>query len=137
MLITQFRYNYAQCSEVALDYSKAIRDLMKKLLWGICESLGLEPTTVEEALQLNHGLQILVANLYPTCPQPDLALGLPAHSDHGLFTVLMQNDVGGLQLMHNGKWVQVDPVPNSFLVNIGDHMEVFSFTNLIIIFYDM
>lgn len=77
-------------------------------------------------MNLDSGLQILVANLYPPCPQPELAMGMPPHSDHGLLTLLTQNGICGLQLLHNGKWVNVNAVPNSFLVNTGDHIEVSS-----------
>ncbi|GFY89420.1 ACC oxidase 1 [Actinidia rufa] len=63
---------------------------------------------------------------YPPCPQPQLAMGLPPHSDHGILTLLIQNEVGGLQLKHNGEWVHVTPVPNSILVNTGDHLEILS-----------
>ncbi|KAE8687719.1 Flavonol synthase/flavanone 3-hydroxylase [Hibiscus syriacus] len=68
----------------------------------------------------------MAANFYPPCPQPELAMGLPAHSDHGLLTLLIQNQIGGLQVRHNGKWINIDPIPNSFLTNIGDHIEILS-----------
>ncbi|PKU64032.1 putative 2-oxoglutarate/Fe(II)-dependent dioxygenase [Dendrobium catenatum] len=110
--------------EVLEGYSRHIRQLGKDLLNAIWESLGLEENDMQEALSLKSCFQILVANFYPPCPKPELALGLPAHSDHGLVTVLMQNGTDGLQVMHNGKWLGVKPLPNSFLVNIGDHMEV-------------
>lgn len=97
---------------------------MKELLKGVSESLGLVPCYLEKASELETGLQILIANLYPRCPQPELAMGLPPHSDHGLLTVLMQNNVRGLQVKHNGKWVLVNSLPNSFLVNTGDQLEV-------------
>lgn len=99
---------------------------MKELLKGVSESLGLDPCHLEKASELETGLQILVANFYPRCPQPELAMGLPPHSDHGLLTVLVQNNVGGLQVKHNGKWVLVNPLPNSFLVNTCDQLEVCS-----------
>ncbi|XP_020687445.1 protein DMR6-LIKE OXYGENASE 2-like [Dendrobium catenatum] len=110
--------------EVLEGYSRHIRQLGKDLLNAIWESLGLEENDMQEALSLKSCFQILVANFYPPCPKPELALGLPAHSDHGLVTVLMQNGTDGLQVMHNGKWLGVKPLPNSFLVNIGDHMEI-------------
>ncbi|XP_058087662.1 2-oxoglutarate-dependent dioxygenase 19-like [Magnolia sinica] len=112
--------------EASLEYCTKIREVAKELLRGISESLGLEDCYIDKALQLEAGLQILVANLYPNCPQPELAMGMPPHSDHGLLTILMQNEVGGFQLQHKGKWVHVDPLPNSFLVNTGDHMEILS-----------
>ncbi|XP_030464946.2 2-oxoglutarate-dependent dioxygenase 19-like [Syzygium oleosum] len=113
-------------SEVLAQYSGAVRKLARGLLKGISESLGLEPGYIDEAMNMDSSLQILTANLYPPCPQPELAMGIPPHSDHGLLTILMQNGIGGLQVHHGGKWVNVDPFPNAFLVNTGDHLEIIS-----------
>ena len=114
------------CSEISLEYSQRVREVARGLLEGISESLGLEESYTDKALDLEQGKQIFIANLYPTCPQPELALGLPPHSDHGLLTLLIQNGIGGLQIHHEGKWVTVGALPNSFLVNTGDHLEVHS-----------
>ncbi|XP_030538342.1 2-oxoglutarate-dependent dioxygenase 19-like isoform X2 [Rhodamnia argentea] len=110
--------------EVLAEYSGVVRRLARELLSGISESLGLEPGYIHEAMDMDSSLQILTANLYPPCPQPELALGMPPHSDHGLLTILMQNGIGGLQVRHGGKWVNVDPIPKAFLVNTGDHLEI-------------
>ncbi|GMI83762.1 DMR6-LIKE OXYGENASE 2 [Hibiscus trionum] len=110
--------------EIAMEYSTRVRQVARELIRGISESLGLEENYIEKAVNLENSLQIMIANLYPPCPQPELAMGLPAHSDHGLVTLLIQNEIGGLQVQHNGKWVNVDPIPNSFLANIGDHVEI-------------
>lgn len=46
------------------------------------------------------------------------------HSDYGSLTLLFQNsDISGLQILRDGKWEDVKPVPNAILVNIGDCME--------------
>ncbi|KAG0497623.1 hypothetical protein HPP92_002314 [Vanilla planifolia] len=111
--------------EVCEDYARHTRQLAKELLKAIWEGLGLEEDYIEKAIGLHSCFQVVVGNLYPPCPEPELAWGLPAHSDHGLLTILMQNDTDGLQVMHHGQWVSVKPIPNSFLVNVGDHMESF------------
>ncbi|KAJ4964978.1 hypothetical protein NE237_016827 [Protea cynaroides] len=113
-------------SEISSKYSKRTREVAWELLKGISESLGLEEHYIDNAMKLEKGLQVLVANLYPPCPQPQLAMGLPPHSDHGLLTLLIENTIGGLQIQHRGKWVQVNSLPNSFLVNTGDHLEILS-----------
>ncbi|XP_028783506.1 flavanone 3-dioxygenase 2-like [Neltuma alba] len=112
--------------EIAVEYSKAIRGLSRTLLQGISESLGLKPDAIIEYSGFDHGYQKLQLNLYPPCPQPDLALGLPPHTDNGFLDILIQNGIRGLQLKHNGKWVNVDPLPNSLIVNTGDQLEVVS-----------
>lgn len=70
------------------------------------------------------GSQLMVVNCYPACPEPDLTLGMPPHSDYGSLTLLLQDEVKGLQIQHQGRWVTVEPIPNSFVVNVGDHLEV-------------
>ncbi|KAB5516020.1 hypothetical protein DKX38_026668 [Salix brachista] len=87
---------------------------------------GAGRSYIDKALDLERGKQIFIANLYPTCPQPELAMGMPPHSDHGLLTLLIQNGIGGLQIQHKGKWVNVGTHSNSFLVNTGDHLEILS-----------
>ncbi|XP_010272964.1 PREDICTED: protein DMR6-LIKE OXYGENASE 2-like isoform X2 [Nelumbo nucifera] len=109
--------------EISLEYCKRTREVARELLRGISQSLGLEEWYMDTTLQLESGFQILIANIYPRCPQPQLTMGLPCHSDHGLLTLLIQNHVDGLQVQHKGKWVHVNALPNSFLVNTGDHIE--------------
>lgn len=112
--------------EVAYDYSQKIRGVTRNLLEGISESLGLKSNSIIESTAFDSGIQLFVVNLYPPCPQPNLALGLPLHSDLGLLTLLTQNGIGGLQVKHHGKWVNVNPLHNSLIVLLGDQLEVVS-----------
>ncbi|PON55891.1 Oxoglutarate/iron-dependent dioxygenase [Parasponia andersonii] len=113
-------------SEIAREYSKRTREVFLGIVEGISESLGLKAHGIYKTLNLESGIQIFMSNLYPPCPQPELAQGLPPHSDHGFLTFLTQNGVDGLQIQHNGKWINVSPIPNSFLVNTGDQLEILS-----------
>lgn len=112
------------CSDILLEYCKRSREVVRKLIEGVSKSLGLEQGYTEKSLDLDSTMQIFVANYYPRCPQPELAMGLPPHSDHGLFTLLIQNGVAGLQIQKDGKWINVNALPNSILVNTGDQLEV-------------
>ncbi|KAG7014868.1 Protein DMR6-LIKE OXYGENASE 2, partial [Cucurbita argyrosperma subsp. argyrosperma] len=93
---------------------------------GISESLGLEACNLEKAADLESSSTLFAANLYPPCPQPQLARGLPPHSDQCLLTVLLQNHVAGLQILHDHQWLTVNPVPNALLVNTADQLEIMS-----------
>ncbi|KAK9733397.1 hypothetical protein RND81_04G065500 [Saponaria officinalis] len=116
----------------ATAYSKETRNLFLMLMEAILESLGLtnkemNVTEEKDVLQeFKDGSQIMVANCYPPCPEPDLTLGMPPHSDYGFLTLLYQDEVKGLQIQYEGKWLTVEPIPNAFVVNIGDHLEIFS-----------
>ncbi|KAH0641527.1 hypothetical protein KY289_032501 [Solanum tuberosum] len=113
-------------SDIMWEYCEQVREVTKVILGGISQGLGLEECYLEKTLEMKSGFQIFIANYYPCCPQPELALGMPPHSDHGLLTLIIQNQVGGLQVQHQGKWIHVNALPNSLLVNTGDHLEIFS-----------
>ncbi|XP_027103253.1 2-oxoglutarate-dependent dioxygenase 19-like [Coffea arabica] len=112
------------------EYSQRTRDLASKLLQGITRSLGMEEDYIQKAMDLDHGTQIFAANYYPPCPQPELAIGIPPHTDHGLLTFLLQNGVGGLEIQYRGQWFHVNALPNPIFVNTADQLEVYysSFT---------
>ncbi|CAO2839456.1 unnamed protein product [Amaranthus hypochondriacus] len=116
----------------AATYSKETRNLFMMLMEAILESLGLctselNFTEEKEILEeFQEGSQIVVANCYPPCPEPELTLGMPPHSDYGFLTLLLQDEVKGLQIQFEEKWLTVEPIPNAFVINIGDHLEIFS-----------
>ncbi|WMV53488.1 hypothetical protein MTR67_046873 [Solanum verrucosum] len=116
--------------EAASNYSKQAKFLYQLLVGAILESLGLlnneNNNDSQNLKEFEDGSQLLVLNCYPSCPEPDLTLGMPPHSDYGLLTLLLQDEVKGLQIQHQGKWLTVEPIPNSFVVNVGDHLEIFS-----------
>ncbi|PNX58325.1 protein SRG1-like, partial [Trifolium pratense] len=63
-------------------------------------------------------------NYYPPCPQPEHVIGVNAHSDMGALTILLQaNEIEGLQIRKDGEWIPVQPLPNAFVINIGDMLE--------------
>lgn len=103
------------------EYSDNLMGLANKLLEVLSEAMGLEKEALTKAcVDMD---QKVVVNYYPKCPQPDLTLGLKRHTDPGTITLLLQDQVGGLQATRdNGKtWITVQPVEGAFVVNLGDH----------------
>uniref|UniRef100_A0A0A9F169 IDS3 n=1 Tax=Arundo donax TaxID=35708 RepID=A0A0A9F169_ARUDO len=52
-----------------------------------------------------------------------MTLGLPPHCDRNLIT-LVTGAVHGLEVAYNGDWIKVQPVPDAFVVNFGQQLEV-------------
>ena len=57
-------------------------------------------------------------------PLGDMALH--HHTDAGVLTVLLQDEVGGLQVEANGTWIDIAPSPGALVINIGDMSQVWS-----------
>ncbi|KAM6584332.1 hypothetical protein CsatB_011334 [Cannabis sativa] len=119
--------------EAAVEFSLGIRSVYMMVMEAILESLGLiNQDDDDDNDEINkdiseEGSQIVVMNWYPACPEPELTLGMPPHSDYGLLTLLLQDEqVEGLQIQHQGTWLNLKPIPNSFVVNVGDHLEILS-----------
>jgi isopenicillin N synthase-like dioxygenase len=53
--------------------------------------------------------------------------GVGEHTDYGVLTMLLQDDVGGLQVKRrDGTWIEAPYVEGSFVVNIGDMLEIWT-----------
>ncbi|KAM5573123.1 hypothetical protein ABKV19_012912 [Rosa sericea] len=111
-------------SEISLEFSKRSREVALEITRAISESLGLEPDYIYNTMNMDRGLQMLAGNYYPPCPQPENAIGIPHHTDPGLVTLVIQNEMNGLQVEHNGKWLTVNGPPNGFFVNLADQMQI-------------
>ncbi|KAL3828716.1 hypothetical protein ACJIZ3_017518 [Penstemon smallii] len=105
-----------------MEYSKQVMELGLKLFELLSEALGLDPNHLKE-MDCAKGLYV-TAHYYPPCPEPDLTLGFSNHTDSGFLTLLLQDQIGGLQVLHKDEWVDVPFLPGALVVNIGDLMEL-------------
>ncbi|KAG8638533.1 hypothetical protein MANES_14G039700v8 [Manihot esculenta] len=104
-------------------YCQEARKLALELMAAITESLGLGPTYLGSKME--EGVHVMAVNCYPPCPKPDMALGLPPHSDYSCLTILLQSSPG-LEIMdpEDGKWKAVpDQLHGTLQVQVGDHVE--------------
>ena len=71
----------------------------------------------------NHRMKIV---RYPGRDQTGGDQGVGAHKDGGFLTLLLQDDNRGLQVDYGGAWVDADPIAGTFVVNIGELLELAS-----------
>ena len=110
--------------EQTLAYQAAVRELGDRVLALIALSLELpEDFFVPFYDMPGTTLRLL---RYPPHPKAALAnqLGAGAHTDWGGITLLVQDDLGGLEVRNTAdEWIQATPLPGSFVVNLGDLMQ--------------
>ncbi|KAL1545484.1 Jasmonate-induced oxygenase 2, variant 2 [Salvia divinorum] len=119
------------CRELAAEYSRQVVELCGKLMKILARNLGLREEYLVEAFGGEEELGACMrVNYYPKCPQPERTLGLSSHSDPGGMTVLYSDEnVSGLQVRRGATWITVKPHPNTFIVNIGDQLQILSNAN--------
>ncbi|KAF2285233.1 hypothetical protein GH714_006968 [Hevea brasiliensis] len=112
------------CRNEILEWSRQASQLVEILMELLCEGLGLNAGKLKEMTFLES--KGLVGHYYPHCPQPDLTFGITSHTDPGVLTLLLQDQIGGLQVKHGEEWVEVKPIPGALVINIGDILQILS-----------
>ncbi|KAL5759105.1 hypothetical protein ACOSP7_017625 [Xanthoceras sorbifolium] len=101
---------------------------MSKLAWLLArilvDNLSHQMDTVDNIC--HESTCFLRLNRYPVCPISAEIFGFVPHTDSDFLTILYQDQVGGLQLMKDSKWVAVKPNQDALIVNIGDLFQAWS-----------
>ncbi|KAF9673863.1 hypothetical protein SADUNF_Sadunf10G0068000 [Salix dunnii] len=115
---------FSSLREVMMEFSAAMSKLARVLAGVLVENLGHPRGVFENICQETNCF--LRLNRYPACPISPEISGLVPHTDSDFLTILSQDEVGGLQLMKDSKWVAVNPNQDALIVNIGDLFQAWS-----------
>nr|Q9M547.1 RecName: Full=Flavonol synthase/flavanone 3-hydroxylase; Short=FLS [Eustoma grandiflorum]AAF64168.1 flavonol synthase [Eustoma grandiflorum] len=107
------------------EYAKRLQLVVDNLFKYLSLGLDLEPNSFKDGAGGDDLVYLMKINYYPPCPRPDLALGV-AHTDMSAITVLVPNEVPGLQVYKDGHWYDCKYIPNALIVHIGDQVEIMS-----------
>lgn len=115
------------------EYLGACERVAFTLLEAIAKSLAVPPETLTRDFVGQH-TSFVRLNYYPRydplCPERPASatghLGIHHHTDAGVLTVLLQDDVSALEINVDGQWILVEPVISAVVVNIGDIVQVWS-----------
>ncbi|KAJ0707597.1 putative oxidoreductase [Helianthus annuus] len=93
------------------QYVQSLIPVADNLLGLLSRGLGLEDGEVKQGLGGEDLIYMLKINYYPPCPCPDLALGVVPHTDMSSITILVPNEVQGLQVFKDDHWYDVAYIP--------------------------
>ncbi|KAJ9189997.1 hypothetical protein P3X46_001234 [Hevea brasiliensis] len=109
--------------EVLEEYTLKMRMLTELVSKAMAKSLNLEENCFLDQFGEQAVLQARF-NYYSRCQRPDLVLGLKAHADGSGYTIILQNDVEGLQVQKDKNWITVPPISDALLILMADQMEI-------------
>lgn len=108
--------------ETLLGYFDAVERLSMQIMGAFAIGLNLqEDYFVRFFRKPTSGAKIFHYPAQPPAAQ-NKRIGLGAHYDDGALTVLLQDNVGGLQVQVGNDWNNVTPIPGTFVINIGEIM---------------
>jgi isopenicillin N synthase-like dioxygenase len=64
-----------------------------------------------------------VRRYFPAAAEESTSIGFSEHEDASCITLILQDDVGGLEVLKDGHWVPAEPLDGSIIVNIGDAIQ--------------
>jgi isopenicillin N synthase-like dioxygenase len=105
-------------------YYAEVLELGRLLLSGFALALGEPPESFQRAVTKPPSQLRLIH--YPYDADARDAVGIGAHTDYECFT-LLKPTAPGLEVLNGaGEWIDVPPLPDAFVVNIGDMMETWT-----------
>lgn len=105
-------------------YYGAVTALGRRLLRGFLLALELPEDHFDRVLHKPPSQLRLIH--YPHSPSALDAPGIGAHTDYECFTILHASSPGLEVLNARNQWIDAPPVPDAFVINIGDLLEVLS-----------
>lgn len=110
-------------SAVSRFYQHCTQRVAPQVLSAFAIALNLPPNYFDDKHGENYFLRLLH---YPPVSQTleDGQLRAGAHTDYGSITLLLQDEVGGLEVQTcEGEWISAPPLPDTVVVNVGDAMQ--------------
>ncbi|XP_055819291.1 oxoglutarate-dependent flavonoid 7-O-demethylase 1-like [Solanum dulcamara] len=107
------------------EYSAQVKELSEKIFSIMAKALEMKGEDLNAVFDGGEQAMSMYQYYYPKCPQEGVVMGLNPHTDLTGLTILSQlNEVEGLHIKKDGSWIPITPLPNAFVINVGDTLEI-------------
>lgn len=110
----------------AMDWADLMSGVGMELLRAIAVSLELPEDYFDEPFQGTPAWMGKLVHYVGGVVEAAGDQGVGSHADYGFVTLLLQDEVGGLEVLPPGtsQWLPVEPLPGALVVNLGEMLEV-------------
>ncbi|KAJ4953710.1 hypothetical protein NE237_030542 [Protea cynaroides] len=106
------------------EYGKHTAELTRCLFEALRKNVGIDHALSKPYLSEDRGFLRLYR--YFPCSKPNKEEGISAHTDSTVLSIVNQDQVGGLQVFKDDRWIEIKPIPNTLIVNIGGMFQAMS-----------
>ncbi|HVI50610.1 MAG TPA: 2-oxoglutarate and iron-dependent oxygenase domain-containing protein [Candidatus Sulfotelmatobacter sp.] len=121
----QWPVSVPELKPVLLEWQAEVIRVSTTLLKAFSLALG-QAENAFEGVYDGASNQLLKTILYPSRDRTADDQGCGPHKDGGFITLVRQHRVGGLQVQGENGWIDAPPIPGTFVVNIGELLELAS-----------
>jgi isopenicillin N synthase-like dioxygenase len=122
--VNQYPTRPGELGPLVSAWMREMREVAEVVLRGIAVGLGLRDDWFAANLTADPTVLFRIFHYPPSAAIAADDWGVAEHTDYGLLTILAQDDLGGLEVAaRDGSWIRIDPVPGTFVCNLGDMLE--------------
>jgi isopenicillin N synthase-like dioxygenase len=110
----------------AMAWAELMSRVGTELLQAIAVSLQLPEDYFDEPFRDTPAWMGKLVHYVGSVVEAASGQGVGSHADYGFVTLLLQDSVGGLEVLPPGaaEWASVEPLPGALVVNLGEMLEV-------------
>ena len=114
-----------ELERTAMAWTALMDRVGEDLLKALCVAIGLDEDHFSAAFDGDRAWMAKLAHYVGGVAEAGTQ-GVGLHADYGFITLLLQDEVGGLEVRPYGQdaWLPVEPIPGALVVNLGEMLEV-------------
>ena len=118
----QWPEDWSEFKDVTSAWLRDLRQVAIDLLHAFMLALGQKEDALDQLI-IGSENELLKLIHYPKV-EKKYHQGVGAHKDSNILTLLLQDEIGGLQVLSGEQWIDIPFVKDAFIINIGEILEL-------------